>query len=136
MTTRKIVTVKLNAASNRPSAGRLLFAHTMACLEVLGMLKKKGRKAVRVADLSKLMGATAVSHHTRSTGFFSRDDEGRVILTEVGLAGFAARGGRLGFTQRTDQIAESKTVKEMVTAIKSGGSVLGVNFDKEVALKR
>ena len=134
----RVRTMKVHTASNRPTAGRMLFAHTLAVLDLLGMLKTKPeqRKAVRPGALQTLMGATAVRHHTRSTGAFGRDDDGRVTLTDTGLRLFAGRAGRLGIEQRTDQIAEGPIVKEMIAALRSGGTVQGIRFDdeKEIAI--
>lgn len=133
----KVKTQKIMTAVNRPSAGRLMFAHTLAALEVLGMLKTKAeqRKARTPGAVSTLIGATALRHHTKNTGAFARNDDGNVVLTDHGLGLFAGRAGRLGYDQRTDQVAEGSVIKDMVAAMKKGGQVQGIKFTEEKEIK-
>lgn len=56
----------------RPTAGRALFAHTQAVIELLQLDKK----AVTRAQLSAILGTTAVAHHLKG---------GRFELTEAGI---------------------------------------------------
>jgi uncharacterized membrane protein YebE (DUF533 family) len=135
--TAKVPTKTFHAATNRPTGGKLLFAHTIAVLTVLGMFKGTKRATRTPGALAALMGATALSYHSNEKrGNFGRDENtGRVILTDTGLEVFAARVGRLGFEQSTAQVANNETVKAMVSALKSGGMVEGIKFAKEVAIR-
>ena len=132
-TARKIKTQSVHVAINRPSSGRMLFAHTIAALDVLGMFKTKPeqRKARTPGAVQALIGATALRHHTTGTQAFARDDSGRVILTDHGLQLFAGRAGRLGVEQRTDQIADGSVIKDMIDAIRKGGEVQGIKFTQK-----
>jgi hypothetical protein len=74
----------------RPQSGTRLFAHTVAAMSVLGMFGK-GRPAVRKAALQAMVGATAISYHTKKKGTLV-DMGDRIALTEFGASFFPARG--------------------------------------------
>jgi len=129
----KIQTKTFNVASNRPSAGSLLFSHTIAVLEIAGMFKNKARASRTVRTMREMIGQRAVSYHSK-LGNFARDENGKVMLTDKGMAHFAGRVGRLGHDKRTDQTADGKVVKDMIAALKKGGTVKGVKFDTPVTV--
>lgn len=71
----------------RPGSGSALFAHTAAALALLGM--DKGKRIPR-STLTRILGETAVKHHTNSTGFFEQDSNG-VAVSSMGRDAFAMR---------------------------------------------
>jgi hypothetical protein len=136
-TEAKARTRKVHTADNRPGAGRLLFAHMGATLEFFGMIHPDAskRKAVRRSSLATVIGETAINYHTRKTGCFARNADGAVVLTDAGVARFGSRVGRFGQEQGTAQVAESKTVKAMLDALRKGGTVEGIKFATEREVK-
>jgi hypothetical protein len=71
----------------RPGAGKALFAHTAAFMELSGM--NQGKRIPRSMVL-QFLGAAATKHHLNSTGFFAQYADG-VEVSPMGKEGFALR---------------------------------------------
>jgi uncharacterized membrane protein YebE (DUF533 family) len=126
-----------SGSDSRPTGGKLLFAHTIAWLEVFGMFKGKGRAMRTPGTVAAAIGSTALSYHSHEKrGNFGRDAAtGKVTLTDRGLQTFAARVGRLGVDQSTAQVVDNKIVKAMIAAIKKGGTVEGIKFARKIEVR-
>ena len=125
---------KAFAASNRPASGRLLWSHTLACFLLLGLWTKSGaasRTGVKVGTLKMLIGATAISHHSKK-GNFERTDAGLIRLTPAGASYFSGRAGLFKSDVRADQSCDPQVVDAMLEALKHGSTVQGVKFDSEI----
>lgn len=74
-------------AVGRPGQGQALFAHTLAFLDISGMLD--GGACPR-AIAAQVIGDSAITYHTNRTGHFTRTDKG-LTLSDTGFAHFLAR---------------------------------------------
>ena len=123
--TAKAIPVKfmLNP-SIRPGAGKLLFSHTEAVLQLLGMYKGEAHPA---EILDALMGSTAVKYHT-DKGRFMAGKKG-LSLTSDGKAHFAKRG----MTGNKEQFVAQDV--EAYKTIFTGGQVDGRVVKNQAMIK-
>ena len=77
----------------RPQRGPRLFAHTMAALTVLGMVRKN-RPLVPTSALQSFVGSSAIAYHTKTKGTLVEVGE-KIQLTEFGLGYFPSRSMKL-----------------------------------------
>lgn len=86
--TAKVVGVAfVLTGSVRPGAGKHLFAHTEAFMQLMGMYDGK---AVDRAQLTDIIGASAINYHTKTKGNFEAVKEG-IKLTANGINFFKER---------------------------------------------
>jgi hypothetical protein len=85
--------VRFALTIGRPQQGGNLFAHTVAFLELAGMLDTQACAPIGAfprATAAKVIGETAVGYHQRK-GTMERTDQG-LVLSPEGAMHFAARG--------------------------------------------
>jgi len=79
--------IKFSISIGRPAAGRALFAHTMAFLELSGMYNGG---IVDKAHAAKVIGATAIAYHLNTKKTFEMR-QGGLAISSHGFDFFAAR---------------------------------------------
>ena len=123
----KIATLNVYPLVSRPSAGNLLFAHTMAILALFGF-GPKVNVTVNRRTLSRLWGERAVSYHLQN-GNLEAVKGDRVRLTAQGKSKF--------FSERTGRYTEQAKA-DYLAAIRDGkasDNVKESNIDKPITLE-